>query len=36
MASKLFFKPFVTIPVAPVITGINIRFRFHIRCIATH
>ena len=33
MASKLFFKPFVTIPVAPVITGITTHFVFHNPCI---
>ena len=31
MASKFFFKTFVTIPVAPGITGIIIHFMFHIR-----
>ena len=31
--SKFFFKLLVTIPVAPVVTGITVRFRFHIRCI---
>ena len=31
-ASKFFFKILVTIPVAPVITGIIVHFRFHIRC----
>jgi hypothetical protein len=34
MASKFFLKPFVTLPVAPVITGIILHFRFHIRCIS--
>jgi hypothetical protein len=34
MASKFFFKPFVTIPVAPIITGIIIYLMFHIRRIA--
>jgi hypothetical protein len=34
MISKFFFKPFVTILVAPVITGIMIHFMFHIRCIS--
>ena len=35
MSSKFFLKPFVTVPLAPVITGINIlvHFMFHIRCI---
>jgi hypothetical protein len=31
--SKFFFKLLVTIPVAPVITGIILHFRFHIRFI---
>jgi hypothetical protein len=35
MASKYFFQPFVTIPVAPVITGIILHFRHHIRFIST-
>jgi hypothetical protein len=34
MDSKFFFKPFVIIPVAPIITGIIIHFVFHIRCIS--
>jgi hypothetical protein len=29
MASKFFLKPFVTMLVAPIITGIIIHFRFH-------
>jgi hypothetical protein len=29
---KFFFKPFFTIPVDPVITGIISHFTFHIRC----
>ena len=33
-ASKFFLKLLVTIPVAPIITGINVHFRFHIRCIS--
>ena len=33
-AFKLFFRFFVTTPVAPVITGIIIYFTFHIRCIS--
>jgi len=33
MASKFFLKTFVTIPVAPVIAGILLRFRLHIHCI---
>jgi hypothetical protein len=36
MASKFFFKSFVTIPVAPIITGIIRHFTFHIRCISTN
>ena len=35
MASKLFFTPFVAIPLAPVITGIILHFMFHIR-ISVH
>ena len=31
MVSKFFFKPFVIIPVAPIVTNIIIHFRFHIR-----
>jgi len=34
--SKFFLKLFVTIPVAPIITGTIVHFRFHIRCISTH
>ena len=33
-ASKFSLKPLVNIPVAPIITGIIIRFRFHIRCMS--
>ena len=33
-ASKFFLKLLVTIPVAPIITGIMVHFRFHIRCIS--
>ena len=33
-ASKFFLKLLVTIPVAPIITGIIVHFRFHIRCIS--
>ena len=33
--SKFFLKLLVTLPVAPIITGIIIHFRFHIRCILT-
>ena len=32
IASKFFLKLLITIPVAPIITGIFIHFRFHIRC----
>ena len=35
-ASKFFLKFLVTIPVAPIITGIIVHFRFHIRCISIH
>ena len=35
-ASKFFLKLVVTIPVAPIITGIIVHFRFHIRCISIH
>src|SRR5215475_5433113 len=35
-ASKFFLKLLVTIPVAPIITGIIVHFRFHIRCISMH
>ena len=33
-ASKFFLKLLVTIPVAPIITGRVVHFRFHIRCIS--
>jgi hypothetical protein len=36
MAFKLFFKSFVTILVAPIITGIRVHFMFHIHCISIH
>jgi hypothetical protein len=36
MVSKFFFKPFVTIPVALVITSIIIHFMFYIGCISIH
>ena len=36
MASKFFFKHFVTILVAAVITGIIIHFMFHIHCTSVH
>jgi len=35
-ASRFSLKLLVTIPVAPIITGIIVRFRFHIRCISIH
>ena len=35
-ASKCFLKPSVSIPVAPIITGIILHLMFHIRCISTH
>jgi len=34
--SKFFLKLLVTIPVAPIITGIVVHFRLHIRCISIH
>ena len=34
--SIFFLKLLVTIPVAPVITGTIVHFRFHIRCISIH
>ena len=33
-ASKFFLRLLVTIPVAPIVTGIIVHFRFHIRCIS--
>jgi hypothetical protein len=35
MVFGFFFKPIVTILVAPIISGTIIRFMFHIRCIST-
>jgi hypothetical protein len=35
-ASNFFLKLLVTIPVAPIITGIIVHFRFHIRFISIH
>ena len=32
IVSKFFLKLLVTIPVAPIITGTIVHFRFHIRC----
>ena len=34
--SKFFLKLLVTIPVALIITGTIVHFRFHIRCISIH
>ena len=34
IASKLFLNLLVTVPVGPVITGIIVHFRCHIRCIS--
>ena len=36
LASKFFFKPTVTLPVASVITGIILHFIFHIHCISIY
>ena len=36
IVSKFFFKLHVTIPVAPIITGTIVHFRFHIRCSSVH
>jgi hypothetical protein len=36
MPYKIFFKPFVTIPVAPLTTDMIIHFMFHIRCISVY
>lgn len=36
MASTVFFTSFVTIPVAPIITGIIKHLMFHIRCISPY
>jgi len=35
-ASKFFLKLLITIPVAPIITGIIVHFKFHICCICVH
>ena len=35
-ASKFSLKLLVTIPVAPIITGTIVHFRFHIRCTSIH
>ena len=35
-ASNFSLKLLVTIPVAPIITGTIVHFRFHIRCISIH
>jgi len=34
--SRFFLKLLVTIPVAPIIAGTIVHFRFHIRCISIH
>ena len=34
--SKFFLKLLVTVPVAPIITGTIVQFRFHICCISIH
>ena len=34
--SKFFLNLLVTIPLAPIVTGIIVHFRFHIRCISVH
>ena len=36
ISTKFFLKLLVTIPVAPIITGTIVHFRFHIRCISIH
>jgi hypothetical protein len=36
MASKFFHKPFVTLPMAAVITGIITHLKFYIHCISIH
>ena len=36
MASKIYFKPYVTVLVAPVITSIFIHFMFHVYYISIH
>ena len=33
---QIFLKLLVTVPVAPIITGVIVHFRFHIRCISIH
>jgi len=35
-ASKFFLKLLVTIPVAPIIIGTIVHFRFHVRCTSIH
>jgi hypothetical protein len=32
MIFRFFLKPFSTIPVDPIVTGIILHFRFHIHC----
>ena len=34
--SKFFLKLLVIIPMAPIITGIIVHFKFHIRCISIY
>ena len=36
ISSKFFLKFLVTIPVAPIITGTIVHFKFHIRFISVH
>jgi hypothetical protein len=36
IASKFFLQLLVTIPLAPIITGLIVHFRFHIHCISIH
>jgi hypothetical protein len=36
VASKIFLTRFVTVPVAPVLTGIILHFRLHIHYISLH
>jgi hypothetical protein len=36
IASRFFLELFVTIPVAPIITGIIVHLMFHVRCISIH
>ena len=36
MTYRFFFKPFVTIPVAPIVPSMIKHLMFHIRCISIH